>query len=157
MSCDQSRLGSIHGKSGATGYHNLPLLDHSCPKRGLLQLSDPHCPPGDAGPSAIDWVLMGGDGAVPDSAELLQSQAWSRIGRSHWGVTILQAVVEMDAGSVWAFEQFEIDMDASGATKATLHSSPVTITAITATMIALGRITSATRRNPNPSTIAPVS
>ncbi|KAM0221441.1 hypothetical protein ACHAPA_004460 [Fusarium lateritium] len=99
-------------------------------------------PPGDAGPSAIDWVLMGDDGTVPDSAELLKSQAWSKTGRSHWGVTVLQAVAEMDAGPVLAFEQFEIDIDAPGTTKATLYRGPVTQAAITATVAALDRITS---------------
>ncbi|KAM0247151.1 hypothetical protein ACHAP5_004230 [Fusarium lateritium] len=99
-------------------------------------------PPGDAGPSAIDWVLVGDDGTVSDSAELLKSQAWSKVGRSHWGVTVLQAVAEMDAGPVWAFEQFEIDIDAPGTTKATLYRGPVTQAAITATIAALDRITS---------------
>ncbi|SPJ79024.1 related to sensor protein hoxX [Fusarium torulosum] len=104
-------------------------------------------PPGDAGPSAIDWVLMGDDGTVSDSAELLKSQAWSKAGRSHWGVTILQAVAEMDAGPVWAFEQFEIEIDAPGMTKATLYRGPVTQAAITATVAALDRITSVVNNN----------
>ncbi|KAI6749539.1 hypothetical protein HG530_014953 [Fusarium avenaceum] len=104
-------------------------------------------PPGDAGPSAIDWVLMGDDGTVSDSAELLKSQAWSKTGRSHWGVTVLQAVAEMDAGPVWAFEQFEIDIDAPGTTKATLYRGPVTQAAITATVAALDRITSVANAN----------
>ncbi|KAF4988093.1 hypothetical protein FGRMN_9959 [Fusarium graminum] len=114
-------------------------------------------PPGDAGPSAIDWVLMGDDGAVSDSTELLQAQAWSNTGRSHWGVTVLQAVAEMDAGPVWAFEQFEIDIDAPGTTKSTLYRGPVTKAAITATMTALDRINSAAYRNPDLSTTAPIS
>ncbi|WZH49855.1 uncharacterized protein QYS62_011073 [Fusarium acuminatum] len=104
-------------------------------------------PPGDAGPSAIDWVLMGDDGTVSDSAELLKSQAWSKTGRSHWGVTVLQAVAEMDAGPVWAFEQFEVSIDAPGTTKATLYRGPVTQAAITATVAALDRITSVVNAN----------
>ncbi|CAJ0543039.1 Ff.00g003790.m01.CDS01 [Fusarium sp. VM40] len=104
-------------------------------------------PPGDAGPSAIDWVLMGDDGTVSDSAELLKSQAWSKTGRSHWGVTVLQAVAEMDAGPVWAFEQFDIDIDAPGTTKATLYRGPVTQAAITATVAALNRTTSVANAN----------
>ncbi|KAM0338113.1 hypothetical protein ACHAPU_011441 [Fusarium lateritium] len=114
-------------------------------------------PPGDAGPSALDWVLMGDDGAVSDSAELLRSQTWARNGRSCWGVTVLQAVAEMDAGPVWAFEQFEIDIDAPGTTKATLYRGPVTRAAITATLTALDRITSAAHRNLDPSTITSTS
>ncbi|KAG5660177.1 hypothetical protein KAF25_003699 [Fusarium avenaceum] len=114
-------------------------------------------PPGDAGPSAIDWVLMGDDGSVSDSAELLKSQAWSKTGRSHWGVTVLQAVAEMDAGPVWAFEQFEIDIDAPGTTKATLYRGPVTQAAITATVAALDRITSVANANSDRKITAVVS
>ncbi|KAF4448062.1 hypothetical protein F53441_8493 [Fusarium austroafricanum] len=100
-------------------------------------------PPGDAGPSALDWVLMGDDGTVSESDELLESQAWSQTGRSHWGVTVLQAVDEMDAGPVWAFEQFKIDIDAPGMTKSTLYRKQVTQAAITATVAAIHRIVSA--------------
>ncbi|WZH50262.1 ClpP/crotonase-like domain-containing protein [Fusarium acuminatum] len=100
-------------------------------------------PSGDAGPSALDWVLMGDDGTVSESDKLLKSQSWSQTGRSHWGVTVLQAVSEMDAGPVWAFEQFKIDIDASGTTKSTLYRGRVTQAAITATLTALNRIASA--------------
>ncbi|KAF9777245.1 hypothetical protein IL306_004493 [Fusarium sp. DS 682] len=100
-------------------------------------------PPGDAGPSALDWVLMGDDGTVSDSDELLKSQSWSQTGRSHWGVTVLQAVDEMDAGPVWAFEQFKIDIDAPGVTKSILYRKEVTQAAIVATATALHRIVSA--------------
>ncbi|PTD07981.1 Hydrogenase maturation factor HoxX [Fusarium culmorum] len=108
-------------------------------------------PPGDAGPSALDWVLMGDDGTVPDSAELLKSQPWNETGRSHWGVTVLQAVAEMDAGPVWAFEQFEIDINDPKTTKATLYRGPVTQAAIAATFSAIDRIISATNEHPDPS------
>lgn len=40
-------------------------------------------PPGDRGPSSLDWAVQQGAG--------------------HWGVTVLQAVAEMDAGDVWAW------------------------------------------------------
>lgn len=108
-------------------------------------------PPGDAGPSAIDWVLMGDDGTVPDSAELLKSESWNETGRSHWGVTVLQAVAEMDAGPVWAFEQFELDINDPETTKATLYRGPVTQAAITATFSAIDRIISATNEHPDSS------
>ncbi|KAI5455914.1 hydrogenase maturation factor hoxX [Mariannaea sp. PMI_226] len=104
-------------------------------------------PPGDAGPSAIDWVLMGDDGTVSEFDQLLQAQTWSRTGRSHWGVTVLQAVAELDAGPVWAFEQFEINIDAPGVTKSTLYRGPVTRAAITATLAALDRILTAANQN----------
>lgn len=112
-------------------------------------------PPGDAGPSAIDWVLMGDDGAVAESSQLLQTGAWSRAGRSHWGVTVLQAVAELDAGPIWAFEQFEIDIDSPGVTKSTLYRGPITRAAITATLAALVRIATAAHRHTcHPSTYA---
>jgi len=41
---------------------------------------------GDRGPSALDWAI--------------------REGEREWGVTLLQANAEMDAGDVWAFETF---------------------------------------------------
>ncbi|KAK3175516.1 hypothetical protein K4F52_010207 [Lecanicillium sp. MT-2017a] len=55
-------------------------------------------PPGDAGPSSIDWLLMGDDGSEPDSDMLLQKEVFSKSGRSHWGVTVLQATAELDRG-----------------------------------------------------------
>ncbi|MCD9874557.1 hydrogenase maturation protein [Streptomyces guryensis] len=45
-------------------------------------------PPGDRGPSSLDWAI----------AE----------GASHWGVTVLQAEAVMDAGDVWATEPFPV-------------------------------------------------
>ncbi|KAL2753125.1 hypothetical protein ACRALDRAFT_1066050 [Sodiomyces alcalophilus JCM 7366] len=100
-------------------------------------------PPGDAGPSALDWVLMGDDGSEPDPQSLLQSMSLSRDGRSHWGVTVLQAVEELDAGPAWAFEQFPLDIDSPHVTKSTLYRGPVTRAALTATLAALNRIVAA--------------
>lgn len=45
-------------------------------------------PPGDRGPSSLDWAIMGGE----------------RV----WGVTALQAVEEMDAGPVWGSRAFPV-------------------------------------------------
>jgi putative two-component system hydrogenase maturation factor HypX/HoxX len=45
-------------------------------------------PPGDRGPSALDW-------AIAEEA-------------SHWGATVLQAEAAMDAGDVWAAESFTV-------------------------------------------------
>ncbi|ROT36110.1 ClpP/crotonase [Sodiomyces alkalinus F11] len=100
-------------------------------------------PPGDAGPSALDWVLMGDDGSEPDPQKLLQSTSLSRDGRSHWGVTVLQAVEEFDAGPVWAFEQFPLDIDAPDVTKSGLYRGAVARAAVTATLAALNRIMAA--------------
>ncbi|MDA0191175.1 MAG: formyltransferase family protein, partial [Proteobacteria bacterium] len=41
---------------------------------------------GDRGPSALDWAIQDGE--------------------AEWGVTVLQAEAEMDAGPVWASETF---------------------------------------------------
>ncbi|WP_324190835.1 formyltransferase family protein [Nocardia nova] len=43
-------------------------------------------PKGDRGPSALDWAIS--------------------TGANEWGVTVLQAAAEMDAGPIWASESF---------------------------------------------------
>lgn len=43
-------------------------------------------PPGDRGPSALDWAILEG--------------------REYWGVTLLEAAPELDAGPVWATRAF---------------------------------------------------
>jgi len=43
-------------------------------------------PVGDRGPSSLDWAIMSGAG--------------------RWGVTVLQANAEMDAGDIWASAEF---------------------------------------------------
>ena len=45
-------------------------------------------PPGDRGPASLDWAL--------------------HLGARTWGVTVLQAQAEMDAGPVWAAASFQI-------------------------------------------------
>lgn len=45
-------------------------------------------PIGDQGPSSLDWAILNG--------------------RTQWGVTVLQAVEEMDAGDVWASVPFTV-------------------------------------------------
>ncbi|KAK4497849.1 hypothetical protein PRZ48_010504 [Zasmidium cellare] len=102
-------------------------------------------PPGDVGPSALDWVLLGDDGTVDDAGELLKKldKEDCRPGRSHWGITILQAIEEFDAGPVWAFEQFEIDIDQPGLTKSELYRTGITHSAVNATIAAIARIQAA--------------
>ena len=100
-------------------------------------------PPGDAGPSALDWLLMGDDGSEQDSQRLLADNGFSPVGRSHWGVTVLQAIKEFDAGPVWAFEQFAVDIDDVRLTKSSLYRGAVTQAAIVATLAAIERIEAA--------------
>ncbi|OLN87515.1 Hydrogenase maturation factor HoxX [Colletotrichum chlorophyti] len=112
-------------------------------------------PPGDAGPSALDWVLMGDDGTEADSDVLVQNGTWSEFGRPYWGVTVLQAVEEFDAGPVWAFEQFPLQIDSPNITKSSLYRGPVTRAALTATLAAIERIQTASVQAASPYTPPP--
>jgi len=71
---------------------------------------------GDRGPSALDWAILEG--------------------RSSWGVTVLQADAEMDAGPVWACAEFAM----RSATKSSLYRNEITEAAVRAVLDALGRI-----------------
>ncbi len=73
-------------------------------------------PPGDRGPSALDWAVL---------------QAQTR-----WGVTVLQAVADFDAGPVWASTGFNVRPDA---TKSSLYRREVTQAAVAATLAAVAR------------------
>src|SRR5258708_38855554 len=53
-------------------------------------------PMGDRGPSSLDWAITGG--------------------ASRWGVTVLQANAEMDAGDICASAQFALPGDSKGST-----------------------------------------
>ncbi len=70
---------------------------------------------GDRGPSALDWAIHG------------------RVAR--WGVTVLQAEAEMDAGPVWAHAEFPM----RAATKASLYRNEVTDGAAQAVLQAVAR------------------
>lgn len=100
-------------------------------------------PPGDAGPSALDWLLMGDDGTEAESERLLSENRFNPVGRSHWGVTVLQATGEFDAGPVWAFDQFPVNINDTSVTKSSLYRGPVTQAAIAATLSAIQRIEAA--------------
>ncbi|OAA54935.1 formyl transferase domain-containing protein [Cordyceps fumosorosea ARSEF 2679] len=102
-------------------------------------------PPGDAGPSALDWLLMGDDGTEPDSKKLLKRTSLSEHGRPYWGVTVLQATADFDMGPVWAFEQFAVDVDQPSVTKSSLYRGPVTRAAVAAVLKAVDRITLASK------------
>jgi putative two-component system hydrogenase maturation factor HypX/HoxX len=73
-------------------------------------------PPGDRGPAALDWAILRGVGA--------------------WGVTVLQANAELDAGPVWASASFPM----RAARKSSLYRNEVTEGAVSAVRAALARI-----------------
>ncbi|MDJ0741347.1 MAG: hydrogenase maturation protein [Gammaproteobacteria bacterium] len=70
---------------------------------------------GDRGPSALDWAVL------DDAAT--------------WGVTVLQAEAEMDAGPVWSWREFPM----RDATKASLYRNEVTAAAVAAVADAVER------------------
>jgi putative two-component system hydrogenase maturation factor HypX/HoxX len=65
-------------------------------------------PPGDRGPSSLDWAISDGE--------------------TSWGVTALQAVEEMDAGPIWGYRTFAMPADAPR--KSSLYNGEVTRAAI---------------------------
>lgn len=68
---------------------------------------------GDRGPSAIDWAILEGE--------------------SEWGVTVLQANAEMDAGDIWAWRTFPLRQ----ASKASIYRNEVTEAALAGVLEAL--------------------
>lgn len=72
--------------------------------------------PGDGGPSALDWAILNAE--------------------SQWGVTVLQAEAEMDAGPVWAHAPFEM----RAAAKSSLYRREVTEAAVKAVHQAVERL-----------------
>lgn len=78
-----------------------PMLTTAIPEdvwRALPCLIVHPGPPGDRGPASLDWAL--------------------HLGEKTWGVTVLQAVAEMDAGPIWAAAEFRIP---SGVGKSELY------------------------------------
>ena len=73
-------------------------------------------PPGDRGPSALDWAILRGVAT--------------------WGVTVLQAEARLDAGPVWASASFPM----RAAPKSSLYRNEVTEGAVVAVRAALARI-----------------
>ncbi|KAI5204778.1 ClpP/crotonase [Aureobasidium subglaciale] len=96
--------------------------------------------PGDGGPSALDFIIMGEDGTDNNLERVMSKDLWSEHGRTHWAVTVLQAITEYDAGPVWAFEQFRLDIDDHHLTKSNLYRGDVTRAAVSATLAALDRV-----------------
>jgi putative two-component system protein, hydrogenase maturation factor HypX/HoxX len=73
---------------------------------------------GDRGPSALDWAALKGE--------------------AEWGVTVLEAEAEMDAGPVWASATFPM----RAATKSSLYRREVAEAAVEAVLAGLERIRS---------------
>ena len=73
-------------------------------------------PRGDRGPSSLDWAIT--DGAT------------------RWGVTVLQANAEMDAGDIWASEAFPVPPACS---KSSLYRTEVADAALEAVLAAVSR------------------
>jgi putative two-component system hydrogenase maturation factor HypX/HoxX len=71
---------------------------------------------GDRGPSALDWAILRGE--------------------RRWGVTVLQAEAEMDAGPVWATRSFAL----REATKASVYRDELTEAALAAVREAIERL-----------------
>jgi putative two-component system protein, hydrogenase maturation factor HypX/HoxX len=83
-------------------------------------------PPGDRGPSALDWAVLKG--------------------AQRWGVTVLQAEEEMDAGPVWASATFPM----REATKSSLYRNEVTTAAVAAVFEALENFAKGNSPHPVP-------
>lgn len=77
---------------------------------------------GDRGPSALDWAILGGE--------------------REWGVTVLQAAAEMDAGDLWASVPFAM----RPAAKSSLYRREVTDAAVAAVLLAVERFAAGTFR-----------
>jgi putative two-component system hydrogenase maturation factor HypX/HoxX len=96
-----------------------PFLKRAIPEdiwRALPCLVVHPGPPGDRGPSALDWAIQ--------------------LGESTWGVTVLQAVAEMDAGPVWAWREFPL----RHASKSSVYRREVTEGAVAGVLEALERL-----------------
>ncbi|MDR4518514.1 MAG: hydrogenase maturation protein [Nitrosomonas sp.] len=76
---------------------------------------------GDRGPSALDWAMMHE--------------------KSEWGVTVLQANAEMDAGDIWAAETFPMP-SVHLTKKSSLYRHEVVDAAVSAVLTAIDRFSS---------------
>jgi putative two-component system hydrogenase maturation factor HypX/HoxX len=88
-------------------------------------------PPGDRGPSALDWALLEA--------------------RETWGVTLLEAAEELDAGPVWAWREFPL----RAASKSSIYRHEVTRCAVACVLEALDALRD-NRRPPPPEKIEPM-
>ena len=74
-------------------------------------------PPGDRGASSLDWCVY--------------------LKEKTWGVTVLEADEDFDAGNVWGYELFEV---ADNDTKSSIYRSQVQTSAMNSILEALKRI-----------------
>jgi putative two-component system hydrogenase maturation factor HypX/HoxX len=72
-------------------------------------------PRGDRGPSSLDWAIMEG--------------------AERWGVTVLQANAEMDAGDIWASQEFTMPRCA----KSSMYRTEVADAAVQGVLLAVAR------------------
>jgi putative two-component system protein, hydrogenase maturation factor HypX/HoxX len=79
-------------------------------------------PRGDRGPSSLDWAIMSG--------------------ASRWGVTVLQANAQMDAGDIWASAEFPMH----AWSKSSLYRTEVADAAMQAVLAAVDRFAAGTYR-----------
>jgi putative two-component system hydrogenase maturation factor HypX/HoxX len=79
---------------------------------------------GDRGPSALDWALQNGE--------------------VEWGVTVLQAEAEMDAGPIWATANFPL----RAAKKSSIYRNEVTQAAVAAVLAAVDRFAAGEQPTP---------
>ncbi|MEF8794570.1 hydrogenase maturation protein [Thiohalorhabdus sp.] len=77
---------------------------------------------GDRGPSSLDWALLEGE--------------------QRWGVTVLQAEAEIDAGAIWASREFPVVSDR----KASVYRNELTEAAVEAVLAAVSRAERGDRR-----------
>ncbi|CEH15284.1 hydrogenase maturation factor hoxx [Ceraceosorus bombacis] len=103
--------------------------------------------PGDAGPSAIDLALFGDTGELDNWHEQLALIDYRHAApdarprrRSHWAITVLQAIEALDAGPIVAFEQFEMNEEAASMTKSDLYRGPISQAAVRAVFAAIERL-----------------
>jgi putative two-component system hydrogenase maturation factor HypX/HoxX len=73
---------------------------------------------GDRGPSSLDWAITNDE--------------------KTWGVSILQAAPEFDAGPIWASKEFPLEVDPPA--KSSLYRGPVTEAAVRGVLEAIDRI-----------------
>ncbi|OEV04032.1 hydrogenase maturation protein [Streptomyces nanshensis] len=83
-------------------------------------------PPGDRGPSALDWAIDGG--------------------ARRWGVTVLQADAEMDAGDIWATVPFTVPE----AGKSDVYRNEAADAAVAAVGLAVHRFASGSHKPSRP-------
>ncbi|MFH8570143.1 hydrogenase maturation protein [Streptomyces sp. NPDC017993] len=89
-------------------------------------------PLGDRGPSSVDWAV--------------------HLGETRWGVTVLQANDEMDAGDIWA----SVECPVPEVGKSDLYRNEIADAAIEAVLSAVARFASATYR-PRPQDTLPAA